>query len=252
MVAGSMIAVVALLTGALAGCEHVVEGFGVRASTSTSVDAPDPAPADDAVVAMARPSVVKVRAVAPSCQKVREGTGFVVSPTKVLSMAHVVAGGETVTVDVDGSQHDARVVSFDPNADFAILDVPVLPARPLGFSIAPAQVGTEVLMLGYPGAGPFAATPARIRELSHLEGPDIYRTTTVSRNVYQISGVGQVQMQGLSGGPVIDLNGQVLGVVLGQDVDHPDIGIVIAAEQVTPQLSALGNTDEVATGACIN
>jgi S1-C subfamily serine protease len=248
-VAALMIAVIALLAGALAGCGNVLERLGVRPTTPTSVEGP--ALGADAVVAMARPSVVKVRAGAPSCQ-IHEGTGFVVSPNKVLAMAHVVAGGQTVTVDVDGTEHDARVVSFDPNADISILDVHALPARPLGFSTTPAKVGTKVLVLGYSGPGPFAATPARIRELWNLEGPDIYRSTTVTRNVYKISGIAQLETRGLSGGPVIDMTGQVLGVVLGKNADDPDIGFVIAAAQLMPQLAALGNTDAVTTGPCIS
>ena len=53
---------------------------------------------------------------------------------------------------------------------------------------------------GIPGGGPFVANPARIREVIELNGPDIYRTTTVTREVYTIRGeVGQ----GDSGGPLI-------------------------------------------------
>jgi len=50
-----------------------------------AVDAPDAALANDAVVNASRPSVVKIRGVAPSCQKVLEGTGFVVGPNRVMS-----------------------------------------------------------------------------------------------------------------------------------------------------------------------
>jgi len=74
----------------------------------------------------------------------------------------------------------------------------------------------------------------------------------VTRNVYRISGIPQLEIKGLSGGPVIDMTGQVLGVVLGKNADDPDIGFVIAAAQVMPQLAALGNTDAVTTGPCIS
>ena len=35
----------------------------------------------------------------------------------------------------------------------------------------------------YPGGGPFVANPARVREVIELTGPDIYRTTSVRREV---------------------------------------------------------------------
>ena len=40
------------------------------------------------------PACVKIRGVAPSCQKVLEGSGFVVAPNRVMSNAHVVAGAD--------------------------------------------------------------------------------------------------------------------------------------------------------------
>ena len=140
--------------------------------------------------------MVKIRGVAPGCQKVLEGTGFVVAPNRVMSNAHVVAGSDTVTVESDGQTYDATVVSYDPNEDISILQVPDLPAAPLPFAEKPAVTGTDALVLGYPGGGDFAATPARIRETIELNGPDIYRTTTVTREVYTIRGVGAARQFG--------------------------------------------------------
>ena len=82
---------------------------------------------------------VKIRGVAPGCQKVLEGTGFVVAPNRVMSNAHVVAGSDSVTVEVDGQTYDAGVVSYDPEADISILDVPNLPSPPLPFAEGPRR-----------------------------------------------------------------------------------------------------------------
>ncbi|EUA24258.1 trypsin family protein [Mycobacterium xenopi 3993] len=114
--------------------------------------------------------------------------------------------------------YDATVVSYDPSVDIAILAVPNLPAGPLAFADAAAKTGTDALVLGYPGGGDFVATPARIREIIELSGPDIYRNATVTREVYTIRATVE---QGNSGGPLIDLNGNVLGVVFGAAVDDP-------------------------------
>ena len=212
------------------------------------VDAPDAALAGDAVVAVTRASVVKIRGVAPGCQKVLEGSGFVVSPNRVMSNAHVVAGSDSVTVEVDGETYDAGVVSYDPNADISILDVPDLPSPPLAFAETPAPTGTDAVVMGYPGGGDFVATPARVREIIELNGPDIYRTTTVTREVYTIRGTVR---QGNSGGPMINRSGRVLGVVFGAAVDNADTGFVLTGDEVSRQLAKIGNTQRVATGACI-
>jgi S1-C subfamily serine protease len=213
------------------------------------VAAPNANLSDNPVVAATQPSVVKIRGLANGCQKVLEGTGFVVAPNRVMSNAHVVAGADTVSVEVGGSTYDAKVVSYDPNADISILDVPNLTAQPLSFTDSPVKSGTDALVLGYPGGGDFVATPARIREVIELNGPDIYRTTTVTREVYTIRGTVK---QGDSGGPLIDLNGQVLGVVFGAAVDDPETGFVLTAREVARQMAKVDNTAPVTTGPCIS
>ncbi|OBK11062.1 acid resistance serine protease MarP [Mycobacterium asiaticum] len=214
------------------------------------VASPDPALANNPVVAAARPSVVKIRSLAPSCQKVLEGSGFVISPERVMTNAHVVAGSSSVSIQSTGKQFDATVVSYDPAVDIAILAVPGLPSAPLVFDDTPAKTGTDVVVLGYPGGGNFTATPARIREAIRLSGPDIYRSPQpVTRDVYTIRA--NVE-QGDSGGPLIDLDGRVLGVVFGAAVDDADTGFVLTAEEVSSQLSRIGATQQVNTGSCVS
>lgn len=229
------------------GLPDVLEPFG--RTPIVNVDAPDAALATDPVVTTSQPSVVKIRGVAPSCQKVLEGSGFVVAPNRVMSNAHVVAGADSVTIEADGKTYDAGVVSYDPNADISILDVPNLPITPLQFAEQPAPKGTDAVVMGYPGGGDFLATPARVREIIELNGPDIYRTTTVTREVYTVRGTVR---QGNSGGPMINRSGKVLGVVFGAAVDDADTGFVLTAKEVEHQLAKIGNTQRVATGTCIN
>jgi S1-C subfamily serine protease len=229
------------------GLPQVLEPFS--RTPVAAVAAPDAALANNPVVANTEPSVVKIRAIAPSCQKVLEGSGFVLSPDRVMTNAHVVAGANSVTVEASGNPYDATVVSYDPTVDIAILAVPNLPAGPLAFANAPVTSGTEAVVMGYPGGGGFVATPARIRELIELNGPDIYRSATINREVYTVRASVE---QGNSGGPLIDLNGQVLGVVFGAAVDDNDTGFVLTAKEVATQLSHIGDTAPVATGACVS
>jgi S1-C subfamily serine protease len=229
------------------GLPQVLEPFS--RTPVAAVAAPDAALANNPVVTNTEPSVVKIRAIAPSCQKVLEGSGFVLSPDRVMTNAHVVAGANSVTVEASGNPYDATVVSYDPTVDIAILAVPNLPAGPLAFANAPVTSGTEAVVMGYPGGGGFVATPARIRELIELNGPDIYRSATINREVYTVRASVE---QGNSGGPLIDLNGQVLGVVFGAAVDDNDTGFVLTAKEVATQLAHIGDTAPVVTGACVS
>ena len=228
------------------GLPEVLQPFG--RTPIEEVAPPDATLATDAVVSAVEPSVVKIRGVAPGCQKVLEGTGFVVAPQHVMSNAHVVAGSDSVTVESAGQVYDAVVVSYDPNADISMLYAPDLPARPLDFASDPAVSGTDALVLGYPGGGDFAASPARVREVIELNGPDIYRTTTVNRQVYTIRGTVR---QGNSGGPLINRGGQVLGVVFGAAVDDTETGFVLTATEVQRQLAKANATERAPTGSCV-
>lgn len=228
------------------GLPNALEPLGP--APAQNVDPPDATLADSLVVARSRASVVKIRGVAQSCQKVLEGTGFVVAPNRVMSNAHVVAGSDSVTVEAEGKKYDATVVSYDPSADISILDVPNLPQQPLVFADQPAKSGTDAVVLGYPGGGDFVATPARVREIIELNGPDIYKSTTVNREVYTIRGTVR---QGNSGGPMINRAGQVIGVVFGAAVDDNDTGFVMTTNEVSRQLAKIGNTAKVPTGACV-
>ncbi|OBJ70648.1 acid resistance serine protease MarP [Mycobacterium sp. 1274756.6] len=229
------------------GLPTVLEPFS--RTPIANVAAPDSALATSPVVTGAQPSVLKIRAVATSCQKVLEGTGFVVAPQRVMTNAHVVAGSSGVTVEVDGTPYDASVISFDPNHDISLLAVPDLPSAPLAFVDKPASSGTDAIVLGYPGGGVFSATPARIREIIELNGPDIYQTTTVTREVYTIRGTVR---QGNSGGPLINSEGKVLGVVFGAAVDDADTGFVLTANEVSQQLAKIGDSQPVNTDKCVS
>lgn len=231
------------------GLPEVIGPFG--RTPIVSVDPPDQGLTTLPVVASVRPSVVKIEGVAPSCNQALEGSGFVVSPERVMTNAHVVAGTRTLRVESNDGTLDATVVLFDPSTDIAILDVPGLTAPALQFVDRAASTGDDAIALGYPEAGPFTASPERIREVVDLSGPDIYRQSQVRREVYTVRGSIR---QGNSGGPLIDTDGRVLGVVFGAAEDtSSETGFVLTAKQVSDDLARSENlTAAVDTQSCVH
>jgi len=217
------------------------------------VPAPSPELVKDPVVQRARASVLKIRGRAPSCSRALEGTGFVIGDERVMTNAHVVAGTSEVSVEVPksggGSQTEAaRVVYYDEQVDVAVLAVPGLQARALPFNFSGASTGDNAVALGYPLDGPFSSSPAKVRQRIQLRGPDIYESSTVTRDVYTIRGTVR---SGNSGGPLVNPQGQVIGVVFGAAVDQGDTGFVLTADQVRAALDAApGSTGRVSTGSC--
>lgn len=213
-----------------------------------SVPPPSPEAANSPIPSQVRPSILKVRGQAPSCSRALEGTGFVIAPRRVLTNAHVVAGTTKTAVEASNGTLDATVVLFDPNTDVAVLDVPGLRAPALGFDESPAQTGQDGMVIGYPLDGPYRAVGARVRDKINLNGPNIYDSQNVRRDVYTLRAVVQ---SGNSGGPLLDPQGRVLGVVFGAAVDDSETGFALTAHQVGPAVSAAPTlTQEVATGQC--
>lgn len=229
------------------GLPDVIGPFG--RTPVVEVAAPDASTASGPIPLQLQASVIKINGVAPSCQKALEGSGFVVAPDLVMTNAHVVAGTAEVTVDSPDGELDAEVVLFDPEEDVAVLRVAQLRAPVLQFASNPAESGSDAIVLGYPGGGPYTASPARIREVINLSGPDIYRTGTVEREVYTVRGSVR---QGNSGGPLVNSSGEVLGVVFGAAVDDPDTGFVLTAAEIADELTrSLDSPVSVGTGECI-
>ena len=205
------------------------EVFGGLAPTqATDVDPPDPALAGSAAVRSVRDEVFKITGVADDCRRRIEGTGFVYAPERVMTNAHVVAGVDEPEVEVGGRQLKATVVLYDPGRDVAVLRVPGLRAEPLDF-VGPAKTGQSAIVVGYPKDGPFRADAARVARTQKARGPDIYQRRTVVREIYALRGTVQ---PGNSGGPLIDTEGRVLGVIFAAAADDPDVGYALTASEV--------------------
>ncbi|UGT40160.1 MarP family serine protease [Nocardia yamanashiensis] len=214
-----------------------------------AVEPPDASVLQLPVAQNLQTSVLRIRGIAPSCQRQLEGSGFVVAPERIMTNAHVVAGTNSVSVDVAGGKLDASVVLFDPSKDIAILAVPGLTAPVIPLAPQPASSGESSIVLGYPGGGRYTASASRVRETLDLKGPNIYRDGEVQREVYTIRG--QVRA-GNSGGPLVDTDGNILGVVFGAAVTDDDTGYVLTLDEVRPEVQAAPNVSTpVGTGSCV-
>ena len=225
------------------------EVFGPLVPTRVrSVPRPDPKLLQGPVVTTTRPSVLKITGVADSCARRVEGSGFVYARDRIITNAHVVAGIDQPSVQVDSERREATVVLYDPDRDVAVLYVPDLGLRPLQFASRPVDTNADAILLGYPEDGPFFAGAARIRDRMEIRGPDIYNDRTVTREVYSI--YGDVR-SGNSGGPLIAPDGSVLGVIFAAAVDQQFTGFVLTAAEVAADArKGASSTAEVSTGDC--
>jgi S1-C subfamily serine protease len=192
-------------------------------------------------------SVVKILGSASSCARTLEGSGFVFSNGRVMTNAHVVAGVSDPVVRISDTDYPANVVFYDPDIDVAVLSVPDLDAPSLAFDQS-AKSGQQAAALGYPENGPYLASPVRIREERTLRSPNIYGDETVYRDTYSL--YAQVR-PGNSGGPLVNVKGDVVGVIFAASVTDSKTGYALTASQVAEaaQAGAKAKT-AVDTGDC--
>lgn len=148
----------------------------------------------------------------PAPRSPTQATGFLISASgHILTAAHVIAGARNVFASTSGgSPVEAAILSIDKANDLALLKVGSLPAnaKPLPLAAASERTGAAVFTLGFPN------TTIQGREPKLTDGR-ISSTSGIQDDprIYQIS----VPVQpGNSGGPLLNMNGDVVGVVVSR------------------------------------
>ncbi|AGP31733.1 MarP family serine protease [Corynebacterium terpenotabidum] len=218
------------------------------------VEEPDSELEASPVVAATRASVVRVVGQAEQCSKLLQGSGFMVSDDMIMTNAHVVAGTDLVGIETVNGEFEAEVVYYNPQADIALLRVSAdTGLTPLTWASEVAEPNDDAIVMGYPLGGPFQATPARVRDLLTVSGPDIYADTRVDREAYTLRGT---VVQGNSGGPVLNAAGEVIGVVFGAAVGDSETGYALSKAEVLKHVGDLASfdavyVDAVGTQSCV-
>jgi hypothetical protein len=186
-----------------------------------------------------RPAVVYILAAYGSWSAA--GTGMIIhTDGYVLTNNHVVEKGYYATIHVpDGGVVRAQIVHRDPTQDIAILKLPGngYPLVTLGSSERPV-LGEEVIALGYPLAnvlGDSVSVSRGIISAFRTVGSNRYIQTDTPTN------------PGGSGGPLVNIYGEVIGIITSKLKEAEGITLAIdiekvagATERIVRQLVASG------------
>jgi S1-C subfamily serine protease len=180
------------------------------------------------------------------CGGVVSGTAYPVARGYLVTNAHVVSGTTNTMLSQDNTRQGnirASVVLFDPGRDIAILYAPAVTAAPL--AQAPGGRGTPGAVIGYPGGGAETVGPAVIEQGTTAEGRDIYNDGLVDRGIWILAA--EVR-PGNSGGPLVDLQGHVLGLVFAASSTNPEQAYALTNDEVQGDITnGVGRTSRVAT-----
>ena len=174
------------------------------------------------------------------------GSGFIVSKDGyVLTNNHVVEQAESVTVTLnDEKEYPAKVVGTDPSTDIAVLHIDAngLPALALADS-STVQVGEWVLAVGNP-FGLQESVTAGIISAKGRSDLDIIRVEQFFQTDAAIN-------MGNSGGPLVNLNGDVIGMntaIASSNGGHIGIGFAIPSNLISDVMQTLIKYGRVTRG----
>ena len=194
-------------------------------------------PLEDAAINNAARATVRVTANTGAGKLNNTGSGVNISPDGVIiTCAHVIDEAVSVRVTFfNGRSFPAEVKATDKEKDLAVLILnrsrENLPVIALGDSWE-VWAGDGITILGYP-FGDFTITPGTIERLGFpsqgkYNAPTLHIRATV--------------LKGNSGGPVIDHNGDVVGIIAGSYETEDDsqtsrFGVAIAINEVKPLIN---------------
>lgn len=182
-------------------------------------------------------------------EKLSTGTTWHIGSGLFLTAAHVVMGGEEIFIVLNGdSIEPAKVLGIDAANDLALLTVPLERAPKTGLPLATKnqKLGVRVYALGFPLLAELGAKlQATSGEISALSGEksDI--------RFYQVTAPIQ---SGSSGGPLLNANGEVVGMVaakmnLASQEVIQNVNFVVKSDYIIAFLKSLGVTPEAKTFA---
>lgn len=174
------------------------------------------------VVARIGPSVLTVRTFAENGQRIDQGSGFLLEDKRVVTSTNVLRGAANVEVfdsagQLVGVTQYAEVMSN--TVDLAIL--PAIQTDLPGLALADGEppVGTRILVIGAPEGQQNAVADGLVDAIRDID----------SRRLIQISAP---VSDGSSGGAVVDLSGQVIGVSLSLVDDGQNLNFAVPAHNI--------------------
>jgi serine protease Do len=135
------------------------------------------------------------------------GTGIVLSEGRVLTNAHNVRGDRVTVTFAGGRTAEGTVAGLDMDGDLAVVEVDTGDVRALPWaSRTPAEIGTAVFAVANPGGRGLRVTFGFVSGVERtFRGPRGHRITGSLEHTAPL-------LPGSSGGPVLNAEGQVLGI----------------------------------------
>jgi len=171
------------------------------------------------------------------------GSGITIDPNGyIVTNFHVIDGAENLTVTLpDGRTFPANIVGVDELSDLAVIKIDAnnLPSASFGDSDK-TQIGDWVIAMG--NALNLKGGPTVTLGILSAKGRTI---DTQSGTLYDLIQTDAAINDGNSGGPLLDLHGQVIGINSAILRQAQGIGFAISSNTATPIIKSMIETGQV-------
>jgi serine protease Do len=134
------------------------------------------------------------------------GSGIVLGTGRVLTNAHNIRGSQATVTFADGRTAEGNVAGHDIDGDLAVIEADTGQAAALPWATAVPAIGTPVFALANPGGRGLRVTFGTVSGIDRtFRGPRGLRITGSLEHTAPL-------LPGSSGGPVLDVQGQLLGI----------------------------------------
>ncbi len=148
------------------------------------------------------------------------GSGVVIAPGRVLTNAHNLRHDEATVTFADARRENGRVTGSDPDVDIAVIEVNTGDVEPVQWSddVEQAAIGKPVMAFGNPGGRGLRVTLGYVSSAARsFRGPRGRRVRGAIEHTAPLP-------RGSSGGPLLDLDGRLLGI----NAVRVDGGLILA------------------------
>jgi serine protease Do len=191
------------------------------------------------------------------------GSGVAVTPTRIITNAHVVEsaverGGFVGVIPSEGrKRYEGRIVAYAPDLDLAVIAISNGRIEPATLYGGPVADGAAVAALGYPygvdramasGMDDVVRPQSPVKSLGNIGGR---RSNSRFDTVLHDANIGR----GNSGGPLVDACGRVIGInsflSISEGIDSP-FAFALSVRELSRFLATAKVTPTIVTAPCLS
>lgn len=177
-----------------------------------------------------------------SCDDIDEferfATGFAIDKNVIVSVAHAEPNQHICLADPHGDRFSGRIIGIDKRWDILFIESEKS-LIPVSISKEAPPIGSIVLAYGMPFG--------LLRPYLSLGIVSSHKVNTIINNEY-VEGLMIVStpiMPGMSGGPVVDINGNVVGMILATTLGSNELALVLPSKRIYSSYNILNKLGRI-------